>query len=147
MTEAAALPAPEPANASEHRPPADPYDLRRGLACGLTGTLCGLTQSFGLYLVGSNLPGIQGSLGATAAEAGWLTTAYFSTALWSTLLLVKVRLHFGLRLFTGLGPACFVLVSSLHVLTNTVSSAVAVRAALGLAAAPLSTLSRAPCRA
>jgi MFS family permease len=117
-----------------------PYNLRHGLACGATGLLIGLTQGLGLYLVGSNLPAIQGSLGATAAEASWLTTAYFATALSSTLLLVKFRLHFGLRLFASLGLLVFVGVSTLHLVTNTIASAVTVRAALGLAAAPLSTL-------
>ncbi|MDM0112327.1 MFS transporter [Variovorax sp. J22R133] len=120
--------------------PAEAYDLRHGLACGVTAVVIGVTQSLGLYLVGSNLASIQGSLGATAAEASWLTTAYFSTALWSTLLLVKVRLHFGLRLFASLGLLCFLVVAGLHLLTNTVMSAVLVRAALGIAAAPLSTL-------
>src|SRR5512135_3263206 len=37
------------------------------------GLLLGLTQGFGLYLVSNNLGDIQGSLGATSAEASWLT--------------------------------------------------------------------------
>jgi len=110
------------------------------IACALTSVLLGLTQSLGLYLVSSNLAAIQGSLKATAAEASWLTTAYFATALWSTLLLVKVRFQFGLRPFASLGLAGFVAVSALHLLTDSAASAVAVRAALGIAAAPLSTL-------
>jgi len=140
MTDAAVSPSPEPASTPEQGSPVEPYNLRHGLACALAGTLCGLAQGLGLYLVSSNLPGIQGSLGATAVEAGWLTTAYFSTALWSTLLLVKVRLQFGIRRFSSLGLLCFVLVAGLHLTTNTVSSAIAARAALGIAAAPLSTL-------
>jgi MFS family permease len=121
-------------------PVPDGYGLRHRVACALAGTLCGLTQGFGLYLVTSNLSSILGSLGATTEEAGWLTTAYFSTALWSSLLLVKVRQHFGLRPFTELGLLCFVVVSGLHLMTDTVSAAIAARAALGIAAAPLSTL-------
>jgi MFS family permease len=117
-----------------------PYKLAHGVACGITGLLLGLSQSLGLYLVSSNLAAIQGSLGATAAEASWLTTAYLATALSSTLLLTKARLHFGLRPFATLGLLVFVLVSALHLLTNTLSSAIAVRAALGLASAPLSAL-------
>jgi MFS family permease len=117
-----------------------PYALVHGVACGITGLLLGLSQGLGLYLVSSNLAAIQGSLGATAAEASWLTTAYLATALSSTLLLTKARLHFGLRPFATLGLLVFVLVSALHLLTNTLSSAIAVRAALGLASAPLSAL-------
>lgn len=129
-------------HASDSLTPAAPAagTVGRRLACGATALLLGLSQSFGLYLVSSNLAGIQGSLQATAAELAWLTTAYFATALSSTLLLVKVRLHFGLRWFATLGLLGFVAVSALHLLTDSLASAVAVRAALGLAAAPLSTL-------
>ena len=116
------------------------YELGHGVACGMTALLLGLSQGLGLYLVTSNLAAIQGSLGATTAEASWLTTAYFATALSSTLLLTKARLHFGLRPFATLGLTAFVLISALHLLTNTLSSAIAVRAALGLASAPLSAL-------
>ncbi|HET7864220.1 MAG TPA: MFS transporter, partial [Burkholderiaceae bacterium] len=110
------------------------------LARATAGVLLGLTQGFGLYLVSNNLGDIQGSLGATAAEVSWLTTAYFATALWATLLVTKMRLHFGLRAFTIASLWLFVAVSALHLLTDTLGSAIAVRAALGLAAAPLSTL-------
>jgi MFS family permease len=121
-------------------PPVPAYDRRHGLACAAVSLTIGLTQGFGLYLVSSNLPGIQGSVGATAAEAAWLTTAYFATALSSTLLLTKFRLHFGLRPFATLGLLCFLIVSALHLATNTLGSAIAARAALGFAAAPLSAL-------
>lgn len=110
------------------------------LARILAGVLLGLTQGFGLYLVSNNLGALQGSLGATAAEASWLTTAYFSAALWATLLVTKMRLHFGLRAFTSASLWLFVGISALHELADTLGSALAVRAALGLAAAPLSTL-------
>ena len=117
-----------------------PVPVRHRVACALTGALLGLTQGFGLYLVSSNLPAIQGSLGATAAEAGWLTTAYFATVLSSSVLLTKVRFQFGLRPFARVGLVAFVIVATLHLLTDSVASAAAARAALGLAAAPLSTL-------
>ena len=110
------------------------------LARAAAGLLLGLTQGFGLYLVSNNLGDIQGSLGATAAEASWLSTAYFATALWATLLVTKMRLHFGLRAFTTGSLWLFLAISALHLLTDGLGSAIAVRAALGLAAAPLSTL-------
>lgn len=112
----------------------------RRAACAATGALLGLTQGFGLYLVSANLSSIQGSLGATAAEASWLISAYTATALSSTLLLTKVRLQFGLRPFALWGLVAFLAVAWLHLTTNSVGTAVAARAALGLAAAPLSTL-------
>jgi MFS family permease len=134
LAAAVVVPAPTPAGAE----PA--YAWRHGLACAATSLTIGLAQGLGLYLVSSNLSGIQGSLGATAAEASWLTTAYFATALSSTLLLAKFRLHYGLRPFATLGLLGFLLISALHLATNTLGSAIAVRAALGFAAAPLSTL-------
>ncbi|MCE4553901.1 MFS transporter [Roseateles cellulosilyticus] len=110
------------------------------LARAAAGVLLGLTQGFGLYLVSNNLSGIQGSLGATAAEASWLSTAYFASALWATLLVTKVRLHFGLRVFAMASLWLFLVVCALHLAADSLGSALAVRAALGLAAAPLSTL-------
>jgi MFS family permease len=116
------------------------YALRHGMACAGVSVMVGLTQGRGLYLVSSNLSAIQGSLGATAAEASWLTTAYFATALSAVPLLTKFRMQFGLRTFANLGIAFFLAMSGLHLLTQSVPSAVAARAALGLAAAPLSAL-------
>ncbi|MFT7773593.1 hypothetical protein [Roseateles sp.] len=110
------------------------------LARGGTGLLLGMTQGFGLYLVGNNLSSIQGSLAATAAEASWMITAYFATAMSSTLLLTKMRLHIGLRPFAIFGLWLFLAVAGLHLFADELVSAVALRAALGLAAAPLSTL-------
>ncbi len=110
-------------------------------ACSIaTALLVALTQGLGLQLVSSNLAAIQGSLGATAAEASWLTTAYLASTLSSTLLLAKFRFHFGIRSFASIGLTVFLVVSALHLTTDSVASAVAVRAALGFAAAPLSTL-------
>ncbi len=114
--------------------------MLRRVACGLTGALLGLAQGLGLYLVSSNLANIQGSIGATAAEASWLTTAYFATALSSTLLLVKVRLHFGLGRFATVGLLCFIAAGALHLATGTVSTAVLARALLGTVAPVTSTL-------
>lgn len=102
--------------------------------------LLGLTQSLGMNLVASNLPQVQGALGATTAEGAWLLTAYFATNIPASLLLTKFRLHYGLRLFADLGIGLFVIAAIVHLLANDYSSAVAARAALGIAAAPLSSL-------
>lgn len=118
-----------------------PLDSRRALACAAVSLLVGLTQGLGIYLVNNNLSAIQGSLGATATEASWLTTAYFATSLSAVVLLTKMRLQFGLRRFAEWSIAAFVLVSAVHLEVRELSSAVAVRAALGFAAAPLTTLS------
>ena len=102
--------------------------------------LLGLTQSLGMNLVASNLQQVQGALGATSAEATWLLTAYFATNIPASLLLTKFRLHYGLRLFADLGIGLFVVAAVVHLLANDLDSAIAARAALGIAAAPLSSL-------
>src|ERR1700712_199347 len=100
------------------------HEARHRLGCGLTGTLLCLSQSLGLYLVSSNLSNIQGSISATAAEASWLTTAYFGAALSSTLLLAKIRMHVGLQRFATVGLLCFIVAAALHVASDTMPAAV-----------------------
>lgn len=117
-----------------------PYSLRRGLLLSLVSILLGLTQSLGIFLVNNNLTAIQGSLGATAAEASWLATAYFATALSATALLTKVRLQFGLRPFALWGILIYLCVGIVHLIAPDLPSALIARAALGLAATPLTTL-------
>ena len=131
--------APEPVAPAQ--PSAEPpYDWRRGVALGTVSLIVGLTQGLGIFLVNNNLTGVQGELGATAAEASWLTTAYFATALSATVLLTKIRLQFGLRRFAEWAIVGYVLVVAVHLVAQDLSTAVAARAALGLAASPLTTL-------
>lgn len=113
---------------------------RRYLAYGSVSLLLGLTQGMGLNLVNNNLPWIQGSLGAYANEAAWLSTAYTATSATIALLAIKFRFQFGLRLFADLGLGLFIIVGLAHLLTNDLRSAIAVRAAAGVASTALSTL-------
>lgn len=100
----------------------------------------GLTQGLGLNLITANLQGLQASFGATQAEMGWLATAYFATNLAGTILMFKVRTQFGLRRFAEFGIAAYVLVVIAHLFAHDLQSAIVVRAIMGIAAAPLSTL-------
>jgi MFS family permease len=124
---AAGLPLPDPT-------------LGRAVACGATSLVLGLTQGLGLNLVSANLADIQGALEATASEAAWLTTAYFATALSATVLVTKFRLHYGLERFAASALVAFVIVNVAHLLTNSLATGIFARAALGFAAAPLTTL-------
>lgn len=103
--------------------------------------LVGLTQGLGVFLVTNNLPGIQGSLGSTAAEAGWLTTAYFGTSMSCAVILTKMRIQYGLRRFAEWSIVVYVVISVANYFTRDLGSAIAARATLGLAATPLITLS------
>jgi MFS family permease len=102
--------------------------------------LLGLTQGLGANLINNNLPWIQGSLGAYTSEAAWLTIAYTATNATIALLAVKFRFQYGLRLFADIGLGLFVVIGLAHLLTNDLRSAIAVRAAAGVAASALSTL-------
>ncbi|MGJ7581490.1 MFS transporter [Variovorax sp. RHLX14] len=130
--------APAPAPAAV--PPPPPYVLRDGLAMAAVAVLLGITQGLGINLVNSNLTGVQGALGATATEASWLTTAYFATNISASVLLTKVRYQYGLRWFADIVIGMYLLLAVAHLFTQHLGSAVVVRAALGLAAAPISSL-------
>jgi MFS family permease len=119
-----------------------PFDARHAAACAATSLLLGLTQGLGVNLVSTNLSSIQGSLGATAVEASWLTVAYTATNLSAVLLLAKVRFQFGLRWFATVGIIAFLAVGVLHMFVAQFASAVLARAMLGVAAAPLSSLAQ-----
>ncbi|WP_160329633.1 transporter [Lysobacter capsici] len=139
---AAAGPVPPTDASPPAGPPAAPAPMSRWRIAGFVSIslLLGLTQSLGMNLVASNLQQVQGALGATSAEATWLLTAYFATNIPASLLLTKFRLHYGLRLFADLGIGLFVVAAVVHLLANDLDSAIAARAALGIAAAPLSSL-------
>ncbi|MET4729739.1 MFS family permease [Lysobacter enzymogenes] len=131
-----------PPAAAPPGPPAAPAPMPRWRMAAFVAIslLLGLTQSLGMNLVASNLPQVQGALGATTAEGAWLLTAYFATNIPASLLLTKFRLHYGLRLFADLAIGLFVFAAIVHLVANDLSSAIAARAALGIAAAPLSSL-------
>lgn len=121
-------------------PPSPPWTLGHGLAYGAVSLLLGLTQGLGANLINNNLPWIQGSLGAYTNEAAWLSIAYTAANATIGLLAVKFRFQYGLRLFADLGLGLFIVVGLAHLLSNDLRSAVAVRAAAGIAASALSTL-------
>jgi MFS family permease len=125
-------------------PPAAPAfvpmpPLRAAIYAGAS-ILLGLTQGLGLNLVSANLTGLQGPLHATQIEIAWLTAAYMATNITGTMLLYKVRTQFGLRRFAEIGLIIYALVTIAHLFSNDLRSALAVRAVMGIAAAPLSTL-------
>jgi MFS family permease len=121
--------------------PATPaYDRAHGIGCAVVSVVLGLTQSLTVWGINNNLPAVQGALGATALEASWLSTAYFATALSAIVPLTKVRLQFGLVRFATWGLAVFVAVALWYLLSPSLATAIAARAALGFAATPLTAL-------
>jgi MFS family permease len=121
-------------------PPPPPWTWAHGLAYGAVSLLLGLTQGLGANLINNNLPWIQGSLGAFTNQSAWLSIAYTAANAVIGLLAVKFRFQYGLRLFADIGLGLFIVVGLAHLLTNDLRSAIAVRAAGGVAASALSTL-------
>ncbi|WP_342316776.1 MFS transporter [Lysobacter sp. FW306-1B-D06B] len=112
----------------------------RRVAFGLVGFLVAITGGLGNALVTANLLNLQGAIGATSAEVQWLPAAYVMTNVSANLLLVKFRQQFGLRLFTEVFLGLYVLLTFAHLFVHGLGSAIAVRAAHGIAGAALSTL-------
>lgn len=116
------------------------YDRVHGAGCAFVSVLLGLTQSLTVFGINNNLSALQGALGATALEAGWLSTAYFATTLSAVVLMTKVRLQVGIERFATWSIAAFTAVSLWSFLAPDLTSAIAARAVLGLSAAPLTTM-------
>ena len=116
------------------------HSTPRRIAYFLIGTLVTITGGLGNALVTVNLVNLQGTLGVFAAEVNWLPTAYVMTNVSMNLLLVKFRQQFGLRAFTEFFLVLYALITFAHLFVGDLGSAIAVRAAHGMAGAALSTL-------
>ena len=121
--------------------PATPdHPTARRVAYFAAGILLGLTGGFGNALITANLANIQGALGIYSNEATWLTTAYLMTSICMNMLLIKFRQQFGLGLFIRIFLGAYVALTFGHLLVHSYATAVAVRAASGIAGGALSTL-------
>lgn len=121
--------------------PANPdHPRRRRMGYLAIGILIGLTGGLGNALVAVNLPFAQGTLGLDPDQAAWLTAAYLMTNTAANLVLIKYRQQFGLQPFIRWMLGIYVAATVLHLLVHGFWSAIAVRAAGGLAGAALSTL-------
>ena len=81
--------------------PATPdHPVRRKILYLLIGIFIGLTASFQNGLLVANLTQIQGEMGLTPVEGGWISVAYNMTNACITILLYKIRQQFGMSLFS-----------------------------------------------
>ncbi|MEP7454647.1 MFS transporter [Phyllobacterium sp. SB3] len=115
------------------------HPLRSAAYIGAS-TLLSMTQGLGMNLIATNIPQIQGYLGATNTETTWLVAAYMAPNVSLSIALIKIRNQYGLRNFAQLSLAIFVLVSLLHLVVTDLQSAIIIRFVSGIAAAPLSSL-------
>jgi len=132
----------------EHERPAVPgspgspeHPRARQIAYGLISVLVGLTGGLGNALISANATSLQGTLGLDPAEIAWLPTVYVMTNTSINLLLIKFRMQFGLRPFALIFLGAYTLLALAHLFIHGFATAIAVRAASGMAAASLSSLS------
>jgi len=104
------------------------------------GMLLGLTGGLSNGLLLANLPQIQGSLGLTPVEGGWLSAAYSMTSVCMSLLLIKFRQQFGLQRFIRIFLIGFLAVNILQVFVHSYGVELLTRAAAGIVGSALTTL-------
>jgi MFS family permease len=121
--------------------PATPdHPIGRRIGYALIGLLLGLTGGLSNGLLIANLPQIQGSLGLSAVEGGWLTAIYSMTSVCMSMLLIKFRQEFGLQRFIRVSLAGFLGVTILQVFVHSYAVELLVRGAAGILASGLTTL-------
>jgi len=131
--------APHEAPTMPGSPGSPDHPMSRRLAYATVGVLLGLTAGFGNALVAVNTAVLGGALGLDPAEIAWLPTVYVMTNVSINLLLIKFRQQFGLRPFALIFLGAYAALALMHLFVHDFSTAVLVRAASGMAAAPLST--------
>lgn len=121
--------------------PATPdHPMARRVGYGVIGVLIALTAGFSNGLLVANLTQIQGALGITSVEAGWLTAAYSMTNVFTGFLLIKMRQQFGLQPLTRFFLLAFVILSGAQLFVYTYETELALRAAGGIIAAGFTPL-------
>jgi MFS family permease len=112
----------------------------RRIAYGLIAVLLGLTAGFGNALISANTYTLQGALGLDPAQIAWLPTVYVMTNTSINLIMIKFRQQFGLRPFAMIFLFVYAVLTLAHLFVHGFASAIAVRAASGMAGAAVSSL-------
>lgn len=121
--------------------PATPdHPFGRRIGYFVIGVLLGLAGGFSNGLLIANLPQIQGALGLTSVEGGWLTAAYSMTNVCMSLLLIKFRQQFGIQRFTRVFLIGFLALTVTQLFVHSYRTELIVRGASGIVASGLSTL-------
>lgn len=122
--------------------PATPdHPIRRKIWYGIIGLLVGLTAGFtnGLMLV--NLPQIQGFLGLTPLEGGWIQVSYYLFSAIISVMLFKIRQNFGLGRFVRYLIIGLIGTNALQFFFHTYHTELVARGVSGLVGGSLNSLS------
>ncbi|GAB3256737.1 hypothetical protein [Chitinimonas naiadis] len=124
--------------------PGSPYSPRhphlRRVGYGLVALLMGVCATLGNALVTVNVGNLSGALGIYAAEASLLPAIYVAMNACANLMLIKARTQFGIPSVTSGLLVVYILATLAQILLPGFASALLVRAASGMAAAGLTTM-------
>lgn len=121
--------------------PATPeHPLPRRIGYFLIGVLISISAGLANGILIANLPQIQGDLGLSPVEGGWIAAAYSMTNVCTSFVLIKFRQQFGLQRITRVFLVGFVLLTGMQIFVHGFWTEVAVRAAAGVIAAGFSPL-------
>jgi hypothetical protein len=132
---------------AEHERPAFPgspfsptHTVGRRLGYALGAVVLAIAATLGNGLVNVNVANLSGAMGVYAVQASWLPAVYVAMNATANLTLVKARAQFGIPQVTSVLIAAYVAASLWQLMTPGFAPAVAVRAASGMMAAGLTTL-------
>jgi MFS family permease len=121
--------------------PATPdHPTARRIGYAVVGVLVALTAGLSNGLLLANLQSLQGALGLTQVETGWLSAAYVMTNVCMSFVLLKARQQFGIQRFTRVFLLAFVLLAGAQVMVHSYRMELALRAVAGIVAAGFTPL-------
>lgn len=121
--------------------PASPdHPAGRRIGYAAVGVLVALTAGLSNGLLLANLQALQGALGLTQVQTGWLSATYVMTNICMSFVLLKARQQFGIQRFTRVFLIGFLLLSGAQVLVHTYPMEIALRAVAGIVAAGFTPL-------
>jgi len=122
-------------------PFAPPHPPLRRLGYGVLGVLAGVAATFGNALVNVDVANLGGALGLYVAQASLLPAVYIAIFASTNLVLVKARIQFGIPRTVHALLGVYIAAGFAQFVFPGFASAVAMRAANGMAAAALIALS------
>ena len=121
-------------------PFAPAHPLGRRLAYLAVGICVGISTTFGNALVNANVANLAGPMGLYVAEASWLPAIFVAINATANLALIKARIQFGIFPVTNALLMIYAIIGLSQLAFPGFVSAALVRAASGMAAAGLITL-------